>query len=132
MSSLVQREMILNGAPQTVGASVTNTVISNVWEVDEYMAKNVSIQITTTSQTVTTAITVKLQHSYDGTNFTDVGSPCQVSITGSAGRFFIDAIEGVSADAAVMPIRPKARLVVTTGSSDSVVFSSLIVVAKLD
>jgi hypothetical protein len=111
------KDLLKNGAQVAIGASETNTPITGVFSVSAEDSKYMLIYLTASSTTVTNAITAKLQTSYDGgSNFIDVGSAAQVSITGD-GDFEITHMFEESNDRLLWPL---ARVVITSGVSDAV------------
>lgn len=116
--------MLLAGAAQAVAQSQTNQAVTKSFMMSSEDSLFFLAKIKTSSTTVAAAITAKLQESYDGSTWEDVGSPANVSITGD-GTFEISLNNGVAADAAVLPTWQHCRVVVTTGAGDSVTIDNV-------
>jgi len=116
--------ILKGGVPVSVAASQTNSAISDVVQISSYNSGALVVELTISAITVAAAVTAKIQHSMDGTNFVDVGTPGNLALT-TTGRAVIDLWGPLAADAAVLPIRPYMRVVVTTGAGDSVTFSAI-------
>ena len=106
------REELLNKTQVAVGASETNTVISEIFSIMDPLT--ILIDIVCTSVTVTNGITAKLQVSSGNDEWEDSKT---VSITGND-TFTIDT--NITDDAANLPLRPLGRVVVTSGVADAV------------
>ena len=110
-------ENVLKGGAQVaVGASETDTVVSNDFRMSAEDSKFLLVRIDTSSVTVTNAVTANLQHSWDGgTTWEDLGSGSQVSIAGNA-SYQIEHDYAASNTSLAWPL---ARIVVTSGVSDA-------------
>lgn len=110
---------LIRGSSVTIGASATNTVVSNVFRITASDSLYFLAKLKSTTTTSTTGITAKLQESYDGSTWEDVGNRAQVTIT-TNGTWEISLIATDSSDAAQLPLWPLGRLVVSTGADDAV------------
>ena len=100
----------------TLGASETDTVVSEVFDMSNEDSKYSLIRLDTSSVTVTNAVTANLQHSWDGgTTWEDIGSGVQVSITGN--NTYQMELDYSAANSSLA--WPLARVVVTTGVGDA-------------
>lgn len=109
----------------SVGASATNEPVSLAFGINSFQAKNFLAAIVAEGVTSATAITAKLQHSYDdGQTFVDVGDQAQATITGD-GVFYIRANIEVAAAAAQLPLFPTVRVVVSSGAGDAATVSAV-------
>ncbi len=124
MTKLAVVNQILNGVSQPVAISQTSQVVSNAFTIGAEDSLNIAFQVDAVSVTGTGAI-VKLQQSFDGTNFTDVDATnAKVTIT-AAGRFPL-AIGAASANfAAKVPLAKTLRFVCTTTGSDAVTLTKI-------
>lgn len=120
--------VVLNGQSVVVGNSETDEIISNVLEVTPEEALYFVAEITAASVSGTGAV-AELQHSIDGTNFIDVGSPSQVTVNAN-GRFLIVLNNAVSTDAAVLPLFRYIRFILTTGGSDAATITKIDVLRR--
>lgn len=121
------REMLLNGTSVSVGASETNTVVSETFRVGD--PRYIVVDIECSSTTVTNAITAKIQDSSGNSSaaaavWNTKGTQGNVSITGD-GVFSIVLMIENSSDQAELPLRPLCRVVVTSGVSDAVDIDSV-------
>lgn len=112
-------ESILKTTGITVGASETNTVISQSVGLSAQGSRNVRVDFKVSSTTVATGITAKLQYRSIET-WTDLaGANASVSITADGEYSLTQCIER-SADQPNMPLKKQLRLVITTGVGDTV------------
>jgi hypothetical protein len=124
MASYDVVSIIKSGAPVSVAASQTNSVVSEVVQLSTTTARALVVELNLSAITVAAAVTAKIQHSMDGTTFADVGTPGNLALT-TTGLKYIDLLDTLAADAAVMPVRPYMRVVITTGAGDSVTVSNI-------
>ena len=103
-------------AGTTVGASETETVVSKTFGFTAGGSLNCRIDFDTDNTTVAVGITAKVQHSSDGTTFSDTKS---VAVSGD-GEFSITFNVQVAADQQYLPLKKQGRLVITTGVGDTV------------
>lgn len=111
---------------KVVGASETNTPVTREYPITAGGALNHVLVIDATAVTVGTGITAKLQ--------TAVGSTWQdaktVAIT-ATGRFYIKLNIEVAGDQTYLPLLNKGRLVITSGSGDTVTISAVNILQAL-
>lgn len=123
---LASFDIVKDGGSQAVAISQTNQVVSNVYEVSADGALHLAFEITAASVSGTGAA-VKIQDSIDGTNFADVDATnAKVTISG-AGRFRLAMSVQNSNFASKMPLGRKIRFVCTTGGSDAVTITRVLV-----
>lgn len=113
------KNVVKDGASQVVGASATNQVVSNVFPMSTQDSLYFLAKIVCTTVTAAAGITAKLQESWNGATWEDVGNRAQVSVT-TDGNFEISILATDSSDAAQLPIWALGRIVVTTGAGDAV------------
>jgi hypothetical protein len=122
------RNYLKKGATITLGASETDTVVSEVFRVSAGDSLYLNVYLTADNTTVATGITANLQHSYDGgTTWLDVGSNSQVSITGDA-DFQIKHKFDETNDQVMWPM---GRVVVSTGAGDAADITAVRVTRRL-
>lgn len=113
------KNYIKRGQSVVVGASETDTIVTDPWSVSSQDSLYTLIKLKCTTVTVAAAITAKLQHSWDGgTTWEAVGNRAQVTVTAD-GVFLISVISTDTSDAAQLPLWPLARLTLTTGAGDA-------------
>ena len=115
---------IVNGYPKTLGASETNTVISNVVKLENADKTNLAVLVTTTAASGT--IEVDLQHSPDGSNaWAAVNTTdCRLSFTSATTqRMFVNS-QNTNAKL-YLPLFPFVRVVATTAGGESITFSAV-------
>jgi hypothetical protein len=126
MAKLAIADQVLNGLKQAVAISQTNQVVSNVFEIGPADATALCFEVTAASVSGTGAV-VKLQKSFDGTNFVDVDSTnAKVTISGN-GRFPLALNSQTTAGMVFMPLPKFLRFVCTTGGSDAVTVTKILV-----
>lgn len=124
------RDVLLNGSSVTLGASETDTVVSNTFSLSAADSLEFKVRIKTSSTTVTTAITANLQHQWEESEgFADVGNQAQVSITGDGWFEFKMSVHN-STDEAQLPIAPLGRVVVSSGTSDAVTIDKVLITRR--
>ena len=114
---------ILNGYPKTLGASETNTVISNVVRLSNEDKANLAIWVTTTAASGT--VEVDLQHSPDGVSWAAANTTdCRLSFTSATTqRMFVNP-QNTNAKL-YLPLFPFVRVVATTAGGESITFSAV-------
>lgn len=118
--------LLSSANPVTVGASQTNSPLSKEYAVTASGALHHVVAIDVSAATVTTGITAKLQSAI-GSTWQDAKT---VAIT-TTGRVYIKLNIEVSGDQTYLPLLNKARVVVSTGSGDSVTVSAVWVLQEL-
>lgn len=127
MSAINVRE--LRRLNSSVGASETNLVIAE-FSSDFESALNFRADLVCSGVTVTTGITVKLQHRALGGAYADLASSnASVSVTGNGTVSIVLHVQRAG-DQADLPLRQGCRLVVTTGAGDAVTFDKISVQQK--
>jgi len=125
MNGWIAQEIKLSGANQAVAASQTKQVVSEDTRFTFGGAtKQLRVDVTAASVTAGAGITFALQHTSDGSTWSDVGAPKTTSITGN-GEFSLLWNGDVAADAAYMPFKTRFRVVCTTGAGSAVTFTSI-------
>lgn len=119
-------DKLLDLTSVVLGASETNTVVSEVVRISDEDSRCINIDITAASTTVATGITAKLQDSAQGGALASWNDNGTVSITGD-GVFTIDLLAEASGDQANLPLRPYIRVVVSTGVGDAATISKVLV-----
>lgn len=117
------KEAILYGTSVSCSESST-TPITEVFKMSGADSKNFLMRITVSAITVGTAISVVLQDSPDGINWSTVKS---TSISATT-RYEQEVNLFNGTDTAMWPL---ARIVVTTGSGDSATISSCLITRRL-
>ena len=124
----VIENILKNQTAVVIGASETDTVVSNVVRMTGEDSKFSLVRLDTSSVTVTNAVTANLQHSWDGgTTWEDIGSGVQVAITGNA-SYQIE-LEYSAANSSLS--WPLARVVVTSGVSDAATIDAIYISRRL-
>lgn len=124
----VVEDVVKNGASVVLGASETDTVVSNTIRMSAEDSKFMLIRLAVDTTTVATGITANLQHSWDGgTTWEDLGSGAQVSITGD-GTFQIEHDYAASNNSLAWPL---ARVVVSTGAGDAATVDNVYISRRL-
>jgi peptidoglycan hydrolase-like protein with peptidoglycan-binding domain len=123
------KKVLKNRTSQAVAASQTNQVVSDVFALTaEGATRGLRIDIHVSAITVAAAITAQLQHAVDADS--DFAAPdnsvSKVSLTGATAAWFSIPLSATDADDdALFPLRPIARIVVTTGAGDSVTIDDI-------
>jgi hypothetical protein len=116
MAGYVTREVLLNGSSVVLGASETNTVVSENHRIGCELKDHQMVAISAASVTAGAGITAKLQHSWDGgSTFIDVTS-ASVAITA-------DGVFHIATQTQLYPIQ---RVVVTTGAGSAATINSVV------
>lgn len=116
------KEILLNGSSVTIGASETNTVVSDVIRIQDPL--HIRIDVKCSGVTAATGVTAKIQDSVDKTVWNTKGSEGNVAITAN-GTFSIALLAENSSDQAELPLRPFVRVVVTSGAGDAATVTSV-------
>lgn len=111
---------------QVVPISQTNQVVSNVLTLTPHDQLAIAFEVTATSVTGTGGI-VKLQHSMDGVNFTDVDATNAKITVASATRFPLSLSAYNATVEAKFPLWPFIRFVATTTGSDAFTVTKILV-----
>lgn len=120
--------VLKGGAAVTLGASETDTVVSETIRMSAEDSKCMLVRLDTSSSTVATGITANLQHSWDGgTTWEDIGSGVQVSLTGDA--TYQMELEHTAANTTLA--WPLCRVVVSSGSGDAITVDAVYVTRRL-
>lgn len=125
------KEILLNNTEIAVGASETNTVISEVLRITgdpRYLL--VKVRAPAADTTVTNAITVTLQtssgvHATTGAHTWETSKT--LSINDSSDNYYLRLLPDVSGDQSFLPLGPFIRLVITSGVSDTTDIESVVV-----
>lgn len=119
-------DVVKDGTNQAVAISQTNQVVSNVLEINAAGTESLAFQVTAASVSGTGAV-VKLQHSLDGSNFSDVDATNAKITISSATRFILQMSVRNSTFASKMPLGKYVRFVCTTGGSDAATITRILV-----
>jgi hypothetical protein len=130
MATLNNREVLTYTSQ--VGASQTALQISKVFPISVLDSECITVDFIYSAATAATGITAKLQSC---PNYKEGSAANQwidhdtVAITSASSATLktIDLNMKISGDQSKLPLRPNARIVITTGSGDSVTFDSIIV-----
>lgn len=117
-------ELLLDNTKQAIGASETDTIVSEEFTIDNPEMIIIDIQALQSQTTVATGITAKLQVSSAGRGWVDSKT---VSIADNADWYTIKIHPNTSSDDAFLPLRKRGRVVVSSGSGDSTRIDSVIV-----
>ena len=119
------KAVVLRGAAQTIGASITDQAITDNFYIPWELSTTYTIAILVASSTVVSSVVVKLQHRMSSE--TDWLDSKTVTITNDASdtTFHLTALDALTADQALLPLMPSARLVVSTGVGDSCVITNV-------
>lgn len=119
MSSLRNINRVLTGGV-TIGASETNTALTNVFPISAQDSRTITVDIVYDDAVAATGITAKLQTTFDnGTNWIDSGT---VAITGAVATTTVKTIDldiAIAGDQALLPLRARGRVVISSGAGDS-------------
>ena len=112
--------------PTVVGASSTGTPVSKEFAITSFGASQaLVIKVTTSSATVTTGVTLKLQSAMDS-DWVDAKS-ATVTTSASPGIYYITLLGTKSADQTYLPLLSKGRVVAVTGAGDAVTVTGVYV-----
>lgn len=114
------------GSSKTVGATETNTVVSQEWPITAGGSLNCVIKIVCSGVTAATGITAKLQTAI-GSDWVDSKT---ASVSGN-GNVYIKLQTALAGDQTYLPLLNKGRIVVTTGAGDAVTVSGVHVLQEL-
>jgi len=116
-------EQILGNSPVTVGASQTLAQVSNEFRINPEGSLHFRIDVEVSAATVATGISLILQTTSgnDAASWVTAKSTT-VTTTGLVSQSYV--VE-VAADQTYLPLRPKGKLLCTTGAGDSVTLSSI-------
>lgn len=120
--------VLLKGAIQTLGASVTARAVSNPFKITYEGSRNLRVDVVVDSATAGSGVTVVLQ---DAPFRSDVATDWQtkksatVSTTASRTIVSITINVEVTGDQTYCPLRPHGRIVATTGAGDALVISDI-------
>jgi hypothetical protein len=130
MSTLIQLNQLKNGESQVIGASITKQAITRNFAVSARDSVCMTVDVVSSGVTVTNAINVILQSSFDGgTTWIDAKS---VSVANAATLTSIVLQENISALQTGVPLRAIGRVVITTGVSDAATISAVHVSRRTD
>lgn len=79
MSGYTQKNRVLRGASVSLGASETNTPVTDAFPLSKEDSLNFLAQVKLSALTQTTGVTFKLQHAADGETWMDVGSSSEAA-----------------------------------------------------
>ena len=122
MAGYSKDNVLLRGASVTLGASETDTVVSDVFNLEAGDSLHLSAAVTASGVTVTNAVTAKIQSSMDGVTWVDSET---VAIAGNAQYIASHAIE---ANQPALLI--KGRIVVSTGVGDAATIDEVFVTRR--
>lgn len=110
----------------TLGASVSNSVVSKEFRITAGGAAKLVLALKASSVTAGAGITAKLQTAMNSYTWVDSKT---VSVTGN-GEFYIKLLAENSSDQTYLPLLSKGRLVVTTGAGSAITIDSCYVLVE--
>jgi hypothetical protein len=119
MNGYFPRDVLKNGL-SAIGASQTDAAISEPFVITANGSKALVVKIKVSAATVSSGITAKLQTGIDQ-EWVD-SKTVAISATGA---FYIKLLAENSSDQSFLPLLRSGRIVVSTGSGDSVTFSKI-------
>lgn len=123
------RQILLASTSQVIGASETNTVVSEVLSI--HNPSRILVDITASSTTIATGVTAKIQDSSDKSTWFTKGSAGNVAIAGDS-TYSINLLDTVTGDQAELPLRPFVRVVITSGAGDEATIDSVMVAYEVE
>lgn len=112
-------------ASQSIGASVTNQVISvPSFRISNFLQDNFIVKILVASSTVAVGITAKLQTRMSVDAGWEDSKTVAITTGASNSLFTIKLLSTVAGDQTYLPLAPEGRLVITTGAGDSCVITN--------
>jgi len=117
--------MLLKSGGVTLGASVTAEQVSKLFHITAQGALNLRVDVVCDTVTAGAGITWKLQTSSgvnkDGAqDWQDFGAPTTVNVAAAGSTSLALNVQDVTNDEAYLPLRPLARIVMTTGAGSKV------------
>jgi len=112
------------------GASKTAVQVGRIFQVTAKGSLNMRVDLVADTVTAGAGITWKLQSSSgvdkDGAdNWIDFGAPTTVAITTAASTTLALNVQDTTSDEGYLPLRPKGRIVITTGAGSTVTVEQL-------
>lgn len=113
MAGYTIKDRLIDKTTIAIGASETDTPVTRHFQITHEDSKHLLVRVEASSTTVSTGITAKIQHSFDGgTSWIDGKT---VAISGD-GDFGIEVNVSDGSDALMWPL---GRIVVSSGSGDA-------------
>jgi len=109
-----------------IGASATNSVVSRTFPITARGALHLVLAVDTSSTTVATGITAKLQ-----TAIGDTWVDSKTATISGDGRFYIKLNVEVAGDQTYLPLLSQGRVVVSTGAGDAVTIDKVWLIQEL-
>jgi len=134
MSGYYQKEVLIKDTSTTLGASETNTPISQNFRISAEGSKFLKVLVVSDTVTAGAGITWTLQQwlgkDEDGNDeWAACGAPKTVSVTGD-GVTVLTWNNGLAADAAYLPFTNMARVVMTTGAGSAITVERVSVIQQ--
>lgn len=126
MISISASSLVLANQNQAVAVSQTNQVVSNTLSLSCVDQMQIAFEVTAASVSGTAGV-VKLQHSFDATNWTDVDATNAKVTIAANGRYALSLSPYNSTLAAKFPLWPYVRFVATTGTGDAFTVTKILV-----
>jgi len=130
MSGYIPQDVLLNKTAQVVGASATDQVVSKEFRISANGAKFLVVDLVVSAITVSAGIDFELQTTagvdHLGNEKWIATGKAAVALT-AVGMKTLSFNNGLAADAAFLPLRPKARVVVTSGAGDTVTVANVFI-----
>ena len=111
-----------NQASVVIGASATDTQISEIVKLSDEDSMTFNVDITAASGTYAAGITAKLQDRASGSESWNDNKTAAITADGLT---TITLQANVSGDQSSLPLRPQVRVVVSTGSGDAVTITKV-------
>ena len=125
MAGYTSRDLLTNGTSIVVGASETNTVVTNTFKISDADAKTMLVKIEAITVTSATAITANLQDSWDGgTTWADVKTVA-IAADGAV-EIEVNTLDG--GDTLMWPL---GRVTIDSGSGDAATITNVFVTRRL-
>ncbi len=117
---------VLSNQTQPVAVSQTNQAVSNALSLTSLDQMQLAFEVTAASVSGTAGV-VKLQHSFDSTNWTDVDATNAKVTIAANGRYALSLSPYNTLIAAKFPLWPFIRFVATTGAGDAFTVTKILV-----
>ena len=116
------RNVVYSGAPVSVGASATNSVLTgnpngDAFYIHHCFSTSYRLDVSCSAVTAGAGITLKLQTRFSNEEAWQDSKTAAVTGNGIVTIALLDTVAG---DQSFLPLRPQARLVVTTGAGSAV------------
>ena len=121
------KNVIKNNASVTIGASQTDSVVTGVGALESFYippscTQALVIDLEVSAVVVAAAITAKLQVRYNNGQAWANSKTASITATGTTS---IRLLHSVAGDQGFLPLKPQARVVITTGGGDSITITAV-------